>query len=154
MVLWDISRNFSLLFPSRRQIIYVLLTRPPLKTFGEIQNLMNLHLSFGESFSFDLHVLNAPPAFILSQDQTLVWNFLDSRFNSRIYLHKFNWRLHSRTTFYGLYLALFIFQCAVIFLMVRERFYYSTKSNILSTHFLKILKYFFSVFYATFSTLF
>ena len=28
------------------------------------------------TFSFDLHVLGTPPALILSQDQTLVWNLL------------------------------------------------------------------------------
>ena len=42
--------------------IYVLLTRSPLSTSPK------------ESFSFDLHALSTPLAFILSQDQTLhIW---------------------------------------------------------------------------------
>jgi hypothetical protein len=39
---------------------YVLLTRPPLIKFWQAR----IH-------SYDLHVLSMPPAFILSQDQTL-----------------------------------------------------------------------------------
>ena len=39
---------------------YVLLTRPPLIKFWQAK----IH-------SYDLHVLSMPPAFILSQDQTL-----------------------------------------------------------------------------------
>ena len=39
---------------------YVLLTRPPLITFWQ-----------AKKHSYDLHVLSIPPAFILSQDQTL-----------------------------------------------------------------------------------
>ena len=41
----------------------MLLTRPPLKNLGAA--------SCGEISSFDLHVLSVPPAFVLSQDQTL-----------------------------------------------------------------------------------
>ena len=46
-----------------RQVTHALLTRPPLS-----------HLSVRKLWgaSFDLHVLSTPPAFILSQDQTLV----------------------------------------------------------------------------------
>ena len=46
-----------------RQVTHALLTRPPLS-----------HFPFRKisSASFDLHVLSTPPAFILSQDQTLV----------------------------------------------------------------------------------
>ena len=58
-----ISNDFSLLFPSNRQVAYVLLTSPPLTAPN-----VNKGLS-----SFDLHVLCAPPAFILSQDQTLLF---------------------------------------------------------------------------------
>ena len=59
VVLCGISSRFQLLSPTRRQIAHVLLTRSP--------------LSFGPKSSapFDLHVLGAPPAFVLSQDQTL-----------------------------------------------------------------------------------
>ena len=42
-----------------RQVAHVLLTRPPLIRFPK------------ETSSLDLHVLSTPPAFILSQDQTL-----------------------------------------------------------------------------------
>ena len=50
-----------------RQVTHALLTRPPLS-----------HQSFrrSQSASLDLHVLSTPPAFILSQDQTLVKNML------------------------------------------------------------------------------
>ena len=62
-----ISNDFSLLFPSDRQVAYVLLTSPPLTA-----SKVNFRLS-----SFDLHVLCAPPAFILSQDQTLMLWYLN-----------------------------------------------------------------------------
>ena len=54
-----ISSRFQLLFPSHRQVAHALLTRPPL--FQEPKLLS----------PFDLNVLGTPPAFILSQDQTL-----------------------------------------------------------------------------------
>ena len=50
-----ISSPFELLSPAEGQVNYVLLTRSPLCL----------------ATSFDLHVLGTPPAFILSQDQTL-----------------------------------------------------------------------------------
>ena len=45
-----------------RQVAHVLLTRPPLASLPK------------EIHSLDLHVLGTPPAFILSQDQTLKIN--------------------------------------------------------------------------------
>ena len=63
--IWDIIRNFSLLSPSKGQVTHALLTRPPLE-FPIIQRTFRLE------FPFDLHVLGTPPAFILSQDQTLL----------------------------------------------------------------------------------
>ena len=59
-----ISSRFQLLSPSSGQVAHVLLTRPPLSQilFRRISR---------ESASFDLHVLGTPPAFVLSQDQTL-----------------------------------------------------------------------------------
>ena len=52
-----------MLSPSIRQVLHALLTRPPLT-----------HTSLGFIlFPFDLHVLGTPPAFILSQDQTLMF---------------------------------------------------------------------------------
>ena len=64
MVLCGISSRFQLLFPWYGQIAHALLTRPP---------LTNPKVS-----SFDLHVLSMPPAFILSQNQTLKFNCLKS----------------------------------------------------------------------------
>ena len=59
-MLCGISVLFRTLFPSERQVTHALLTRPPLG-FGKQAFLA----------PFDLHVLGTPPAFILSQDQTL-----------------------------------------------------------------------------------
>ena len=56
-----ISVRFRTLSPSERQVPHALLTRPPLK----------LSEASSGQFPFDLHVLGAPPAFVLSQDQTL-----------------------------------------------------------------------------------
>ena len=54
-----ISLGFPRLSRRRGQVGHVLLTRSPLYPRPKA------------SYSFDLHVLGAPPAFILSQDQTL-----------------------------------------------------------------------------------
>ena len=48
-----------MLSPTLRQITHALLTRPPLETKASFH------------FPFDVHVLGIPPAFVLSQDQTL-----------------------------------------------------------------------------------
>ena len=55
-----------MLSPCIRQVTHALLTRPPLtyKSLGFIKS------------PFDLHVLSTPPAFILSQDQTLIFSSL------------------------------------------------------------------------------
>ena len=59
MGLSGISTSFEVLSQIIRQIIYALLTRAPLNEEAS-------------SFTpFDLHVLGTPPAFVLSQDQTL-----------------------------------------------------------------------------------
>ena len=58
MVLSGISAPFGELFRASRKITHVLLTRAPL-------------YSSLRTFSLDLHVLGTPPAFVLSQDQTL-----------------------------------------------------------------------------------
>src|SRR3954452_2871281 len=58
-VISGISPNFLELSQSRGQVAHVLLTRSPLG-----------HPPEGGA-SFDLHVLSTPPAFVLSQDQTL-----------------------------------------------------------------------------------
>src|SRR5690242_11011301 len=54
-----INPGFPGLFRCRGQVIHVLLTRSPLSPGPK------------PWFSLDLHVLGAPPAFVLSQDQTL-----------------------------------------------------------------------------------
>ena len=56
-----LSCRFQPLSPWSGQVPYVLLTRSPL----------SLSEASFQSASFDLHVLGMPPAFILSQDQTL-----------------------------------------------------------------------------------
>ena len=62
VVLCGISNCFQLLSPCPGQIAHALLTRPPLGNPPK------------GIASFDLHVLSTPPAFVLSQDQTLVFN--------------------------------------------------------------------------------
>ena len=58
-MLCGISSRFQLLSPTERQVPHALLTRSPLsKTPKDLT-------------PFDLHVLGTPPAFVLSQDQTL-----------------------------------------------------------------------------------
>ena len=64
VVLCGISVPFRTLFPCMRQVPHALLTRPPLGHPGASSQMT----------SFDLHVLSTPPAFVLSQDQTLVFN--------------------------------------------------------------------------------
>ena len=59
-----ISSPFGLLFHTSGQVTYVLRTHSPLR--DRIATIS----------SFDLHVLSTPPAFILSQDQTLRRNFV------------------------------------------------------------------------------
>ena len=60
-----ISTAFVVLSPSERQVAHALLTRPPLSV-----TIFPPKGSVGKT-PFDLHVLGTPPAFILSQDQTL-----------------------------------------------------------------------------------
>ena len=69
IVISGISLPFERLSQTAGQIIYALLTRAPL-------------YSTRRSFTFDLHVLSMPPAFVLSQDQTLVF---DTYFLLKVY---------------------------------------------------------------------
>ena len=66
-----ISATFAALSPCLRQIAHALLTRPPLEQYIFESN-RNLHLR--RMSPLDLHVLGTPPAFVLSQDQTLPFN--------------------------------------------------------------------------------
>ena len=56
-----------MLSPSIRQVFHALLTRPPL-TYNSLGFVIS---------PFDLHVLGTPPAFILSQDQTLNYSLFN-----------------------------------------------------------------------------
>ena len=84
MMLCGISSRFQLLSPSERQVAHALLTRPPLSS------LVFPPKSSVKLAPFDLHVLGTPPAFVLSQDQTLCYlyhhsfrcNNLNSSFSS------------------------------------------------------------------------
>ena len=60
-MLCGISSPFGELFPIRGQITHVLRTRAPCAIFVLLRKR-----------ALDLHVLSTPPAFALSQDQTLV----------------------------------------------------------------------------------
>ena len=62
VVLCGIIIGFTILSPSYGQVAHALLTRPPLTRPPKGLR------------PFDLHVLSTPPAFVLSQDQTLVLN--------------------------------------------------------------------------------
>ena len=57
-----ISTSFPVLFPTERKVAHALLTRPPLEVGPKANSPL------------DLHVLSTPPAFVLSQDQTLAFN--------------------------------------------------------------------------------
>jgi hypothetical protein len=59
VVLCGISVRFQTLSPCLGQVVHVLLTRPPLGCIA--------------APSFDLHGSSTPPAFVLSQDQTLMF---------------------------------------------------------------------------------
>ena len=64
VVLCGISAAFAALSPCQRQVAHALLTRPPLRP-STIAH---------KGSPLDLHVLGTPPAFVLSQDQTLMFN--------------------------------------------------------------------------------
>ena len=82
-MLCGINLPFGRLFPSMRQVTHVLLTRPPLIRFPK------------ETSSLDLHVLGTPPAFVLSQDQTL-----NKKFNLLTHKTYFNKRIAGLNVFY------------------------------------------------------
>ena len=63
-----ISSCFQLLSPCMGQIAHALLTRPPLE-YPTFRPKPSARIS-----PLDLHVLSTPPAFVLSQDQTLMFN--------------------------------------------------------------------------------
>ena len=89
-----------------RQVTHALLTRPPLSQIS-VRKL--------QSASFDLHVLSTPPAFILSQDQTLILKCLLPGFSQACWLFK---KIHTLLGFCSSELILRIVQgwscCSVI----------------------------------------
>ncbi len=58
---FGINPPFGRLSPTQRQVAHALLTRPPL----------SLQCIATSELTFDLHASSTPPAFVLSQDQTL-----------------------------------------------------------------------------------
>ena len=64
--LFGISTGFPELSRSAGQVAHVLLTRPPLNQMEQAPMV-----------PLDLHVLGTPPAFVLSQDQTLHYRVVD-----------------------------------------------------------------------------
>ena len=77
VVLCGISTCFQVLSPCTGQLVHALLTRPPLEL---------IRASTPQS-PLDLHVLGTPPAFVLSQDQTLIFDlYLLSTFALCVFL--------------------------------------------------------------------
>ena len=70
LLLCGISICFQMLSPAPGQVTYVLLTRPPLTGDPSVNQVQAPSISWASAY--DLHVLGTPPAFILSQDQTLI----------------------------------------------------------------------------------
>ena len=66
--LCGISARFQTLFPTEGQVPHALLARPPLSVTRKFNSKLS---SNQRNTPFDLHVLGTPPAFVLSQDQTL-----------------------------------------------------------------------------------
>ena len=64
-----ISSGFPELSPFTRVVVYVVLTRSP------------VYSRYCYLFLPDLHVLGTPPAFVLSQDQTLRCKFITNLFD-------------------------------------------------------------------------
>ena len=69
-VTYSINSPFGELFHTQGQVAHVLRTRSPLSTRPK------------SCLSFDLHVLTMPPAFTLSQDQTLQESYATKRIGS------------------------------------------------------------------------
>ena len=64
IVLYGISTCFQVLSPSDGQVTHVLLTVR--------HSFLSVEQAPVKEKAFDLHVLGTPPAFVLSQDQTLI----------------------------------------------------------------------------------
>ena len=132
-----ISSRFQLLSQSLRQVTYVLLTLAPLDGYSSSASVQALPLH--RAISFDLHVLGMPPAFILSQDQTL-----------QIDLFSFVSLAFRKLTFCSVFKDLTLSCC--FFLQVALLIYqtYSSKSSVFLTFFL----FFAFLLHSTFSPFF
>src|SRR5699024_570516 len=108
--LCGISSRFQLLSPSLRQVPHALLTRSPLNT----EKINPLRIPF------DLHVLGAPPAFVLSQDQTL-YKMIFITLKVLNLVHSARNRLRPVNYSFG------IFKCSLHF--IRFRYKYSILFN-------------------------
>ena len=128
-----------MLSPSKGQVAYALLTRSPLK----IEPKLN--------FPFDLHVLGTPPAFVLSQDQTLQYTLLKNRLALNYLIQNFVCLAHLLSAFALSKLArtfafswfLFSFQGAAVF---RRLVYFITLSKVCQVLFYLFSKSFFFTF--------
>ena len=134
-MLCGISTPFGVLFPTARQVTHALLTRPPLRhsihstveaqRFFILSNFLasHLHHSVNRVSPFDLHVLGAPPAFVLSQDQTLEKLYLNTLSSVKIIFQaksqlvskklKINFPIPRKVDVQGSFVL--SFQCCLIF---------------------------------------
>ena len=127
-----------MLSPSKGQVAYALLTRSPLRIEPKLNS------------PFDLHVLGTPPAFVLSQDQTLQYTLLKNRLALNYLIQNFVCLAHLLSAFALSKLArtfafswfLFSFQGAAVF---RRLVYNSTYLN-LCQHFFEKFCLFFYIF--------
>ena len=128
-----------MLSPSKGQVAYALLTRSPLK----IEPKLN--------FPFDLHVLGTPPAFVLSQDQTLQYTLLKNRLALNYLIQNFVCLAHLLSAFASSKLArtfAFLGSCSVFKVLPFSGDLYSL------LHFQRFVKCFFTFFRKVFSSLF
>ena len=124
-----------MLSPSKGQVAYALLTRSPLK----IEPKLN--------FPFDLHVLGTPPAFVLSQDQTLQYTLLKNRLALNYLIQNFVCLAHLLSAFTSSKLArtfAFFGSCSVFKVLPFSGDLYSL------LHFQRFVKCFFHLFSKSF----
>ena len=155
MRLCGISSRFQLLSPCIRQVTHALLTRPPLSHLRCFNPQQAASIN-GRGASFDLHVLSTPPAFILSQDQTLVKSVCSVRMTLAIHPLLLFWKSLASITrinnvrseniflnFQGW--LLFNYQCSLLLPSLATAILIYHNDISLSTTFLTFLKKFFVV---------
>ena len=125
-----------MLSPSKGQVAYALLTRSPLK----IEPKLN--------FPFDLHVLGTPPAFVLSQDQTLQYTLLKNRLALNYLIQNFVCLAHLLSAFTLSKLArtfAFLGSCSVFKVLLMFDSFCSLQC------FHRFVNYFFEIIFSNFS---